>query len=287
MQKLSASKPSVQLKYYLFTILTFCCIGCQSTKVASTPDKKERQINSKIRLIQTQLDHGKALKAQFGALNLLKLYPDEPKVLTIFALTDLALKNNERALTNLTKSFELNKDAPAALNLSSANIALGHYDKALEIINHGLELAHRENYKNIVRLYHNKAFIQEKMNQKTAAVNTYKKGLYHSPGYQVSLKRLAVLLANLNRDRESIETYQQYINVCNACYDPIEKLVKLHVSNKNFNSAATLIKFFISNPAAKTHDKLKAKKLFRQLKKKKKLAQKHHSGTVGPTKKKY
>ena len=92
LQKLSAPKTTVQLKYYLMTILTFCCVACQSTKMTSGRNDKDQQINSKIRLIQTQLDHGKALKAQFGALNLLKLYPNNHKVLTILSLTDLALK---------------------------------------------------------------------------------------------------------------------------------------------------------------------------------------------------
>lgn len=245
--------------------LSFTITACQSTNSGNSAEVEEKLIETKIKIIQSKLDSGKAMQALFEAEPLYKKFPNNPKVLTIIAFTDLALKNNMRAVINLKKVYQSEKTASSALNLSSAYIASKNYDKALAVIDEGIKLGTAIKYKNISRLYHNKGHIYELKGQEELAISEYKQALYHSPGYILTIKNLANLLEKQSKHAEALMMYRRYSYACAACYEPISKIVSHDIKIKNYAEAKSLLKNFLENRYADSKDKRHAHKLLKRV----------------------
>lgn len=245
----------------LISILALPLISCQSTNNGPDKETTENLIETRIKIIQAKLDSGKPLEAQFEAEPLLKKFPKNAKILTVMGFSDLALKNNGRAIIHLKKAFEIQQTAAAALNLSSAYIAAKNYSKALSAVDKGIQLGENTNYPNMVRLHHNKGFIYAQKGQLTPAITEYKQALYYSPGYILTIKNLAEIYSKQGKSEEAKLLYQRYSYACSACYEPIEKLVMYNLKEKKFLTAKSLLTTFKTNSNTRKKDRIAAQRL--------------------------
>jgi tetratricopeptide (TPR) repeat protein len=251
-------------KTILTISLALALTACQSTS-KNNEEIKAKLIDTKIKLIQAKLDKGKALEAQFEAEPLVKKFPNNSKVLTIMGFTDLALKNTMRGLVNLNKAYKLDRTPSSALNLSSAYIEAKNYGKAMAIIDEGIAIAKKTAYRNIVRLHHNKGLIYEQRGLTTQAIATYKQGLYHSPGYVLTLDKLAKIYENQGKHEQAKILYKRFHYACNACYTPVRKLAKYALKNRKFTEARSLLKTFLSLESARPKDVANAQRLLNRI----------------------
>ena len=215
-------------------------------------------IETKIKIIQSKLDKGKVYEAQFEVEPLYNKFPANPKVLTIRGFTDLALQNNQRAIESLIRAHKLEKTAKSALNLSSAYIAAKNFSAALKLIDHGIEIAKKDGYSNLVRLYHNKGLVFERTGDINKAIDHYKQALYHSPGYVLTIKRLAKVYELTNQKKQAEMAYKRFHYACNACYLPVQKLATFAVKRNNLARAEYLLKSFLDLDSTRPEDRMHA-----------------------------
>lgn len=261
--KYSAASKATIRSLAILPILALPLLACQSTNNKLDEETTSRLIDTKLKIIQSKLDRGKALEAQFEAEPILKKFPNNPKVLVAMGFTDLALQNNSRAISYLKKAYSIEKSPANALNLSSAYIASKNYNKALKVLDEGIAIAEKTKYRKRVRLHHNKGHIYEKKGLTDRAIIEYKQALYYSPGYILTIKNLAQIYEKQRKFEEAKMLYQRYTYACSACYEPVKKLVDYYVKEKNFLSAKSLLSTFTSNNLSAKSDKILAN---RQLK---------------------
>lgn len=241
-------------------ILALGLSSCQSTQDLKEKEKTAQLLETKLKIAQTKLDQGRAIEAQYELEPLIRRYPNNPAILNLMGLSDIALKNHDRAISSLKKAFELERSAQNALNLSSAYIASKNYELALKTIDQGIEIGQKTNYKKLMRLYHNKAFTFERKNQPKKAEEYYKKALYHSPGFILTLQNLGAIYESQGRHDEAKNNYLRFTYACNACYLPVKKLVGYHIKGREFADATRLLKTFMDNANTRSVDRQNAKR---------------------------
>lgn len=218
-------------------------------------------VETRINIIQSKLDQGQVMAAQYEIEPLVRRYPENTTLLTLSGFIDMSLGNTERALVSLNEVYEIEEDASSALNLSSAYILAKNYPKALEFIQLGIEHHEEKPFVNFGRLWHNRGYIYEHMRNYSKALENYKQSLYHSPGYMPTLKQIAALYEKLGDSREASVYYRRYAYACPECYFPMSKLVYHLRRGGDDGVARSVINNYLKNSRVSSGDKRKAQDL--------------------------
>ncbi len=247
-------------RYALFSFLFFC-FSCQSLDWKITQKENERSEKLKqtrLALVQNQLDLGSPEKALGLVRPLLKTYPGDKDILISAGLTYLALGNNKQALKLLGKAYEVSSTTDVAVNYSSILILEGFYKKAREIVQKHLK---DDDYTFKERLLHNLAFSYEKDHQFELAERYYKEALQELPMFYLSTYRLGHLYKNQNKYKHSEVFLKKAYEICQLCYEPVADLVAVYLVQKKPVKASIILRKYLHEAKLDEVDKSKAKKL--------------------------
>lgn len=259
MHSASFSTNSIPIsKLLLLTSLMLCSFSCQTWgPSAAEKQNKASLIETKIQLIQHELDQGKPEVAIQMLKPLVDEEPDDPLSLNMMGLAYLALANHQKAQFYFEKAYKLSQDPAYALNLSSALISEGSYKKAREVLLEAQNLKYM--YKE--RIYHNFALTFEKTKQFDKAEKYYKKAVVENPSYYLSFIRLGYIYRQTKKIPQAIQAYQKAHQFCQSCFEPVQELVYLKMESKDYQVARGLIEEFLKAKNIGNAERQEAKNL--------------------------
>ena len=234
------------LKAMLFLVMSWQLPGCihlKSDKKDVAAPGDEEVLQGELTLIKKYLDDGKASRAWESLRPLYRKHPEHPDVLTVAGLTHLVLDNNEKAIRILKKVQRLRPRVSTGLNLSSAYIASGQYDKAGAILVRAIRANRSYKYKE--RLWHNLALVREKQKKTKKAIKFYRKALSINPAYILSLNRLAAVYNRTGRKKWAIRYYEKARQVCGVCFQPVRALARIYMNRGSHGAAVKVLRDFL------------------------------------------
>ena len=241
----SLSKISLKAHLTCLVMIMLLSLGCET--ITHTTEMEKDLIETRLKIIQSKLDQQEFSQAQASIEPLLRKYPDNPSVMTMAGLIDMTLNNYDRAIDMMKKSHRLLSSPGSALNLSSAYIQTKQYDLAVKYLHQGIQLNKKKPYPHIARLYHNLGYIYELQHDYPQALAHYKKALYNSPSFTITLMLYSQLLKKTGNISESIKISKRYITACKTCFEPVNYLAQFYLKNGDIDVAKSLVKQFVKN----------------------------------------
>ncbi len=226
-------------------------IGCQTLNQDSST-KEMDILQSQKEIVLNYLNSGEPVKALGELRELLRVNPKDADLYNLMGLTQIALKNAKRGLEYLKQAYKLKPAIYISLNLSSAHIDMGEYDKAEKILLSLLKTSEFSEYQNRERVYHNLGLINEKKGVLEKAEYYYKKGLEENPVFYISLLQLGVVYKKMGRSANARDYLDRAKDACRSCFEPIEALSIQLAKEGRWNEAMTLVKSFMATDGLDT-----------------------------------
>lgn len=249
--------------------LILCCVivgvGCEHFGLSYKKEMVEDLIDTRVRIIQSKLDQGQVMLAQYELDPLLKQYPEHPKLLTLSGFIFISLGNHQRAV-DVMHQVHMQQPRPAsALNYSAALIASKRYSEAHKVVQQGIALSKKYPYRNLGRLYHNQGYLYELKQRNVQAIDQYEKAIYHLPGYLPSLIKLAELYEREQNLSMAKMYYQRWFYVCRTCFRPLRALVQYYMYSRDWDVAQKMLQHYLRNQQVTAEDQQRAQRLWSRL----------------------
>jgi tetratricopeptide (TPR) repeat protein len=225
--------------------LAFSLTGCQTLGNApeAEPDKPSLADTQKA-LVRNALDAGKPEQALKILKDLLRATPEEPGLNNLMGLTQLALKNPQRAIKHLMKAYKAEKSIAVALNLSSAYLEAGEADKSVALLTAMAKQADKEKYAYKERIFHNLGYAHARLNQMTQATAWFKEAIEENPSFFPSHLELARVYEKTNRPAMAAKAYVRAIDYCQTCFEPVYALSNIYLKmGKPMEARQLLVKY--------------------------------------------
>lgn len=213
----------------LVFILTLLNIACQTNTTQSHQVNDLEVLDRQKSLIRNQLDEGRPEAALTLLRNLVRQHPNDASIQNLMGLTHLALKNSNRAIQHLSKSYRIEAKPGTALNLSSALMQNGEHKKAIKILLGLLKSEQGQNYEHQERIFHNLGYANGLIGNQQKAETWLREALAENPSFFPSHLELARIYANSNRLNLAVKEYRRAIDYCQVCFEPIHALSLLYI----------------------------------------------------------
>lgn len=279
MNKFITAKLQYNIKLF-YIILSFSSLwaGCQTFNI---PDAEEKQrlevLNTQKSVIVSFLNKGLPEMAIKELRPLIAKYPEDADFKNLMGLGQLAIKNPKEAIRYFQASYKVLPRTSVALNLSSAYIEAGQYDKSIEILTLASKSPDLDAYPHPERITHNLGLAAERAKKYKSAEKFYLKALSQNPGFFISQMRLGQLYEKLNKPERAEMYFSQAKTNCPNCFDPISALTYTYLQQGAKNKALSTIRGYLKNRDLSPQDRVRATELLS-------LAQKADQVTKGQMK---
>jgi len=237
--------------------LTLMLWACQTLTFWNGSEKEEQVIMSHKSMIVSHLDKGNPQIALNELRPLLQHYPERADLQNLMGLTQIGLRNPDRAVIHLKKAYESSNELGYGLNLTSAYLEAGQYMKANELlaklIRDGKDYRYRE------RLFHNRGLVAEAMGQVKAAEKHYNEALAENPGFYPTHLQLAKLYERNRSPQKALDSYERAFESCKRCIEPLSALIPTYVARGDRKKARELLRDFLAITDLEGQDRKKAK----------------------------
>jgi len=224
----------------LITSLTAVIAGCQTTETDKTTTKTKEILDSQKAIVHNALDNGDARLAHQTLRKLISDFPNDASLQNLMGLTQLSMKNSARAVKHFQNAYKIDKKPGSALNLSSALIEMGDYNKAIATIREAMDQK-GDPYQFKERFFHNLAYAHLKQKKTTKAENYFKSAIEENPSFYPSHLELARLHRQLGRSALATRSYREAMDYCQTCLDPIAELTTLFAKAGRFSEASDIL----------------------------------------------
>lgn len=248
--------------FYVNIIFIISMSACQT--ITNTDEQANKQVeilNAQKTLIISFLNKGLPQMAHKELRSLLQQYPNDADFKNLMGLTLLALKNPKQAIVFFQQSLKIDRRASVALNLSSAYIEAGEYDRAIKLLSTMSSSESMKSYPYPERIAHNIGLAAERKKDWRMAERFYSKALTDNPQYYLSLMRLGQLYEKTERPRLAIKKFLTARASCNLCFDPVNGLVMNYLALKAPDRAKDTIRLFLQQKDLTQPDRERAEKL--------------------------
>jgi len=179
--------------------------------------------------VRNALDAGKPEAALQSLRGMLRESPNDPSLNNLMGLTQLALKNGVRAVRHFQVAYKIDKQVATGLNLSSALIETGDYDRAVHLLNQLIKQAEKDDYAYKERILHNLGYCYLKQNRLAKAEQWYHQSLEENPTFFPSHLELARLYERSKRPAMALKAYRRSMDYCLVCFEPVQALATLYL----------------------------------------------------------
>jgi Tfp pilus assembly protein PilF len=241
--------------------LTFLNLACQTDKVVKTPAKSQEVLETQKTLARSHLDAGKPDAALQLLRSMQRDHPDDPTVQNLLGLTHLAMRNAPRAARHFAKAYKLDKSPGMALNLSSAYIESGDFEKSTRLLLAMIKTKEFQAYLHKERAYHNLGYSFERLSQNSKAEEWYQEALDENPAFFPSHLELARLYERTGRPAMAAQSYLRANDHCHVCFEPVYALTMLYVKMNRPTDARKILVRFGKTDGIAAADRQKAKEL--------------------------
>lgn len=238
------------LMIFLFIVPLTSCQSLERDQVATSTN-----LDTKKQIVLNSLDSGQANQALKDVRALLAEAPDDPQVLNLHGLVQMALRNTNKAIDSLEKARARDRgNLDYTLNLSSALIQAKQYPKATSLLKEALDSKAAESYLYRERLYHNLGLIAEISGDSIKAERWYSKALEENPTNFMTLLKVSRIYETTHRPRLALDKLETAKAACLRCPEPVEAMVRILVRQKRFRDARGVVSGFEKNEALTPDD---------------------------------
>lgn len=240
--------------------------ACQTLDAPEHAVKEENLLESQKSLAISLLNAGNP-NAAFKAMRpLVDAFPKDAEVQNLMGLTQLALKNTDRAVGYFTRAYKLDASTAIALNLSAALIDGKRYGEATKLVKRLIAKEESSpNYAYRERLYHNLGLIAERQNNLVEAEKNYRIALEENPTFYLSTLSLGRLYDRTKRTDLARVKFEQAHEICPTCYDAVDALSKHYISSNRGDLAVNVLLQFNKNESLSEMDRTKAAELLKSI----------------------
>lgn len=214
-------------------------------------------------LARNSIETGKAAAATQQIRQLLQAHPKDPELFALLGLAHLTLKSTARAIRAFNTAYEMDQSVGQGLNLSSAYIEAGQYNKAAALLKHLQKQAAQENYPHLERVMQNLGLVAAKLHRWTTAERWFKLALEENPGYFPSHLELGRLYVQTKRPALAMAAYRQAVDYCKVCLEPIRSLSSLYVANGRGVEARKLLLTYLRQEKLPEFERTEATRLLK------------------------
>ena len=215
------------MQFIIATVATLLLSGCQTSGKAKQDTAKI--LESQKNIVVSYLNSGLPAQSHGELRKILDKNPNNADFLELMGVTQLALKNPEKAVFYLRKAYQQNGKAKTGLNLSSALIAARSWSQAQQLILALLKESRNDAYPRTERLYHNLGLIYQKRGDYARAEHYYRKALAENPSYYLTLLKLGLLYRQQQRYDNAIIWLNKAKNFCRKCLEPVHHLSGIYL----------------------------------------------------------
>ena len=215
------------MPFIIATVATLLLSGCQTSGKVE-PDAA-KIIASQKHIVVSYLNAGLPSQAHGELRKIIEKNPNNADFLELMGVTQLALKNHEKAVFYLRKAYGQNGKVETGLNLSSALIAARSWSQAQRLILALLKESSADAYPRTERLYHNLGLIYQERGAPARAEHYYRKALAENPSYYLTLLQLGLLCRQQRRYGDALSWLSKAKNFCRKCLEPVRHLSAIYV----------------------------------------------------------
>jgi len=246
-------------------ILVPVLASCQTGSKPDSAAKEAAFLETQKSIVRNALDNGKPETALENLRTLIRQFPDDSGLRNLMGITQLTLKNSQRAIREFQAAYKMDKEIATGLNLSSALISAGDNDRAIRLLTQLIKQAEDNNYPYKERLYHNLGYSYAKVRNNAKAEQWYKQALDENPAFFLSQLELARLYEKSNRPTMAIAAYRKSIDRCLVCIEPVEALASLYVQAGRFAEARQTVIQFEKVEGVSAQDRTRAQELLKRV----------------------
>ncbi len=216
-------------------------------------------------IVRTTRDVGKPVQALATLRPMLREFPDDAGLQNLMGLTQLALHNPPRAIRHFLAAYKTDHAVATGLNLSSAYIETGDYDKAVKLLSALSKQAERDDYQYKERIFHNIGLTYAKQKRAALAEKWYQQAIEENPTFFPSHLELARLYETTGRPAMAMKAYRRSIDYCLICFEPVQSLTTLYVKNNRYADARRILVSFGRQEGASPDDVKKASRMLKMV----------------------
>lgn len=251
-------------KLFVILSLAFALPACQTSGPASDQPSKEQALVEKQKLlVRTTLDEGKPETALATLRPLLREHPSDAGLQNLMGLTQLALRNAPRAIKHFQAAYKLDHAVATGLNLSSAYLETGDYDKAVKLLQALAKQAERDEYQYKERIFHNTGLAYAKQKRAALAEKWYQEAIEENPTFFPSHLELAKLYEATKRPAMAMKSYRRSMDYCLVCFEPVQALSTLYVKNNRYADARRILISFGRQEGVSSEDLKRASRMLK------------------------
>ena len=253
------------IEFFGFTlIIVLNLLSCQTFR-PEEGSKDDTVLDNQLAAASSFIDNGEPQKALNEIKPLLLSNPDDAAVNNVAGLTQMALKNDKKALFYFRKAFALDNAPTYGVNLAAALSENGQYNEGEKILIKILNQKNFKSYRYPERIFHNLAKIKEHQNQFKMAEKYYRRAISENPTYYLTKFQYAKLLDRTKRPGLALHMMEEAQTACPVCPEPVEELVKKYRSLGKTAQAKVLIQSFIKTDGVPDSDIVRMRKLTAEL----------------------
>lgn len=238
--------------------------GCQTLADQADAGTRDKEvIESQKALVRNALDTGKPDQALKTLRDLLRGSPDDAALNNLMGLTQLALKNPNRAVTHFMRAYKEEHSIAIALNLSSGYIENGDFNKAASLLTAMLKQADKDKYQYKERIYHNLGYAHVRLHQLTQATSWFKEALDENPTFFPSYLELARVYEKTKRPAMAAKTYARATDYCQSCFEPVYSLAMIYMKMGKYLDARQILVKYNKNEGITATDRAAAQRLLK------------------------
>lgn len=238
----------------LFVLLTGCV-------VFSGEGPSGDVLSTQKQIVANVLDTGNAPKALIEVRKLMKDHGDDPEVLNLMGLVQLALKNNEESVPFFEQAYASDDRIPHGLNLSSAYLAVGRLQAAQDLLKGIEKRKDFAAYEFPERVYHNQARVAEAMGTAGRAEELYQKALRANPAFQSSIMRLGGLKEAQGQEATARTYYQRAVQHCPMCLEAVTALAQSYARSGRRQAAGKVVRDYLKQTDMSAEERRRAEVL--------------------------
>ncbi len=216
----------------IVTITALLLHACQTSGKATQDEAKI--LESQKNIVVSYLNSGLPSQAHGELRKIIEKHPKDADFLELMGVTQLALKNPDKAIFYLRQAYRHNAKSTTGLNLSSALIAAGAWSQAQRLILALLKESRDTAYPRTERLYHNLGLIHQERGDYSRAEHYYRQALAENPSYYLTLLKLGLLYHQQQRYDDALIWLNKAKNFCRKCLEPVRHLsdVYMHMGKR-------------------------------------------------------
>ena len=227
------------MQYIAIIFIALLLSNCQTS--SKKQKDAEKILASQKNIIVSYLNSGLPSQAHGELRKILERNPHNVDFIELMGVTQLALKNHDKAVFYLRQAYQRNGKVKTALNLSSALIAAGSLLPAQRLLLTLLQEKSGNTYQRTERIYHNLGLIYQKRGDQKRAEHYYRKAVAENPSYYLTLLNLGLMSKQQRRYQDAITWLHKAKNFCRKCLEPVRHLSNIYLSQGKQQQAFTIV----------------------------------------------